>query len=167
MNLSDQKPKYPQTLFNVVLIEPLIPQNTGNIGRTCCGMWSHLHLVEPMAFKIDDTKLKRAGLDYWPNLHWEIHPDWQTWLKRVPDQKRIVFFETKQNKTHFDQTYEIGDWLVFGKETKGIPEELLQQFPNQVVSIPFPGKIRSFNVSNAVSIGLAEAYRQTHPRISI
>ncbi len=148
-----------------MLVEPLIPQNTGNIGRTCCGMWSSLHLVEPMAFEIDHTKLKRAGLDYWPNLQWCVHTDWRSWLSSVPDKKRIFLFETKYAKKHDQVTYKEGDWLVFGQETKGLPMDLQEEFKDQIVTIPFPGKIRSFNVSNAVSIALAEAYRQI--RISI
>ena len=123
-------------------------------------MWSTLHLVEPMAFEIDHTKLKRAGLDYWPNLQWCLHDNWKSWLDKVPDKKRIFFFETKFDKTHDQIEYQPGDWLVFGQETKGLPKPLLEEFKDQAVTIPFPGQIRSFNVSNAVSIALAEAYRQ-------
>ena len=142
------------------MVEPLIPQNTGNIGRTCAGMWSTLHLVEPMAFRIDDTKVKRAGLDYWPYLDLKIHAGWREWLGQVPARHRIHLIETRQDKT-FDQIpYEPGDWLVFGKETKGLPQELLAELPGQGYSIPFPGQIRSFNVANAVAIVLAEGYRQ-------
>lgn len=147
-------------LFNIVLVEPEIPQNTGNIGRTCVGTKCALHLIKPMAFEITDTQLKRAGLDYWAHLEWHQHENMSEWWKCVPDSSRVFFFTTKVKKTYYDIKYQPGDWLVFGKETKGLPPELLQKYPEQAITIPQPGEVRSLNLATSVAIAVYEGYRQ-------
>lgn len=152
--------KYPRRNFNIVLIEPEIPQNTGNIGRTCVGTWCKLHLVGPLGFEITDRNLKRSGLDYWPNLEWVHHQTWDDWWKEVEDPSRIHFFETKQSRSAYDVEYQPGDWLVFGKETVGFDKWILEKYANQLVTIPVLGKIRSLNLATAVAVAVYEGLRQ-------
>lgn len=147
-------------LFRIVLVEPEIPQNTGNIGRTCVGTNCELHLVKPMSFEITDTNLKRAGLDYWPHLTWKTHENYEAWWSQVEDPSRVFFFTTKVKQTYYDIKYQPGDWLVFGKETKGLSPEIIKQFPEQSVTIPQPGPVRSLNLATAVAIAIYEGYRQ-------
>ncbi len=154
------KSKYPKLNFNVVLVEPEIPANTGNIGRTCVGTYSRLHLVKPLGFEITDKRLKRAGLDYWGHLELLYHENFEQWLAQVPDIKRVFFFSTKGQAPYYKPQYQPGDWLVFGKETKGIREEVLKKYSEQVVTIPFPGPVRSYNLSNTVAMALGEGMRQ-------
>ena len=153
-------------MFNVVLVEPEIPNNTGNIGRTCVGLWSKLHLVGPLGFSLDDKQLKRAGLDYWPNLEYEYHPSWSDFLKGVRDTSRLFFFETGSSKTLFDAKFKAEDYLIFGKETKGLASPILKSFEDQIYNIPFPGEIRSFNLANTVAMVMCEGFRQVRPSIS-
>ena len=149
-----------QPLFNVVLVEPEIPTNTGNIGRICVGTQSHLHLVEPLGFEISDKRVKRAGLDYWPYLNLTIHPSYSQWQNKVKDQSR-VFYLTKKGKTPIYQVaFQPGDWLVFGKEAEGLPEDLIIAHSEQTLTIPHTKNIRSFNLSNAVSMVVSEGMRQ-------
>lgn len=147
--------------FNVVMIEPEIGANTGNIGRTCVGLGAKLHLVGKLGFDITDRRLKRAGLDYWPHLDFVHHPDWDTWWKEVPDPSRVFFFTTKAGHSHFETQFQRGDWLVFGKETKGLDPAILEKFPAQLRKIPMTGPIRSLNVATAVAVVLFEGFRQT------
>ncbi len=151
---------YPKTLFNVVLIEPEIPNNTGNIGRTCVGLWSTLHLVGPLGFSIDDKQVKRSGLDYWQNLDIKYYTSRSAWLASLTGKERIHIIETGSSKTVYDIEFREGDYLVFGKETKGLPKDILEKFSDQVYSIPFPGQIRSFNLSNCVAMVMGEGLRQ-------
>lgn len=153
---------YPRTLFNVVLVEPEIPNNTGNIGRTCVGWWSKLHLVGPLGFSIDDKAVKRSGLDYWPNLDLAYYKNKQEWLGSLSKEQRprVHLIETGSQKTVFDIDFKEGDHLVFGRETTGIPKDVMAEFSDQVYSIPFPGKIRSFNLSNCVAMVMGEGVRQ-------
>jgi len=151
---------YPKTLFNIVLVEPEIPNNTGNIGRTCVGTWSRLHLVGPLGFSIDDKQVRRAGLDYWENLDLVYYADRHKWLKSVTPDQRVHIIETTGEKTIFDIEFQPGDTLVFGKETKGVPSDVLDRFAGQVYRIPFPGSIRSFNLANCVAMVMGEALRQ-------
>lgn len=150
------------SLFKVALIEPEIPQNTGNIGRTCVGTRSELHLVGKMGFEITDRNLKRAGLDYWQYLHWTHHPSFEDWERQIPDPQRVFYFSTKGKKSYFEARFQPGDWFVFGKETKGLDEDLLRRKnPDQILQIPMLGPIRSLNVATAVTVVLYEAIRQT------
>ncbi len=151
-------------MFNIVLVEPEIPNNTGNIGRTCLGTGCKLHLIDPLGFEISDTKLKRAGLDYWENLSWNRYPSFGDWKSSVPDMKRAFFFSKKVTRPYYDVDYQPGDWLVFGKETKGLSDEILNQHGAQAVQIPMYGPIRSLNLSNAVAIAVYEALRQQEVR---
>ncbi len=151
---------YPKTLFHVVLIEPEIPNNTGNIGRTCVGLWSKLHLVGPLGFSIDDKQVKRSGLDYWENLDLAYHKTRQEWVQSLEAGARVHIIETGSSKTIYDIDYQQGDHLVFGRETKGVTQDILERFPGQIYSIPFPGKIRSFNLSNCVAMAMGEGYRR-------
>lgn len=148
------------TLFKIVLVEPEIPQNTGNIGRTCVGVNCELHIIGPMSFEINDTQLKRAGLDYWQHLKWFYYPTYEDWFKTVADPRRIFYFTTKVKKTYFEVSYQTGDWLVFGKETKGLSPEIIQKNNQQAVTIPQVGPIRSLNLATAVAISIYEGYRQ-------
>jgi tRNA (cytidine/uridine-2'-O-)-methyltransferase len=155
-SLESQTPK----LVRIVLVEPEIPQNTGNIGRTCVGTNCELHIVGPTGFEITDANLKRAGLDYWQHLTWFMYPSYEEWFKKVEDPTRVFYFTTKVKKTYYDVKYQPGDWLVFGKETKGLPPEILFANPDQAVTIPQPGPVRSLNLATSVAIAVYEAYRQ-------
>lgn len=152
--------KYPKINFNIVLVEPEIPNNTGNIGRTCVGTWCKLHLVSPLGFEINDRQLKRAGLDYWPNLDWCMYENWDQWWCVVPDPRRVFFLTTKTKRTYFDIQFQEGDWLVFGKETKGLGPEILQKFQSQTATIPISGGVRSLNLATAGAIVIYEGLRQ-------
>lgn len=152
--------EYPHTNLRVVLVEPEIPNNTGNIGRTCVGNYCELHLVGKLGFEINDKQLRRAGLDYWPNLIWHHHADWDCWMKQVEDPSRVFFFSKKARRSLHQVKFQKGDWLVFGKETKGLSEEILANHAEQTVKIPFEGPIRSLNLASAVAIGVYEGLRQ-------
>lgn len=142
------------------MIEPEIPQNTGNIGRTCVGTNCELHLVGKLGFEINDTNLKRAGLDYWVHLKCYQHASFEDWWSLVEDPTRVWLFSTKTKKTHFEPEYKRGDWLVFGKETKGLDPALLSKYSSQAVTIPQFGPVRSLNLATAVAIGIYEGVRQ-------
>lgn len=147
-------------LFHVVLIEPEIAANTGNIGRTCVGLHTKLHLVGQLGFSITDRRLKRAGLDYWPYLDFVHHPSWEDWWKQIPDPSRVFFLSTKAKATLYDVNFQPGDWLVFGRETRGLDPEVLEKFSDQALRIPMLGPIRSLNIATAVAITLFEGARQ-------
>ena len=145
--------------MNIVLVEPEIPQNTGNIARTCAATGAVLHLIEPLGFRINDKMLKRAGLDYWDKLDVRVYEDFEDFLKKNPGA-RIYMATTKSRQTYADVTYEDGCYIMFGKESAGIPEEILLDYRDTAVRIPMYGEIRSLNLSNSVSIILYEALRQ-------
>lgn len=146
-------------MFNIVLVEPEIPQNTGNIVRTCAATGCRLHLVRPLGFEVSDKYLKRAGLDYWHFVDITYYDSIDELFEKNPNGK-FYFFSTKAAKTHSDVQYREGDFLVFGKETKGLPEPLLVAHYNDAVRIPMIGEIRSLNLSNSVAIAVYEAWRQ-------
>ena len=145
--------------LNIVLIEPEIPQNTGNIARTCAATGARLHLVEPMGFKIDDKKLKRAGLDYWYLLDISYYDSTEDFFNKNKDGK-FYYFSTKAKYKHTDVNYPDKVFLVFGKETAGLPEKLLEQNPETTVRIPMISDARSLNLSNAAAIAVYEVLRQ-------
>lgn len=147
-------------MFNIVLVEPEIPQNTGNIVRTCAATGCRLHLVRPLGFEVSDKYLKRAGLDYWHFVDITYYDSVDELFAKNPDGK-FYFFSTKAAKTHSDVTYREGDFLVFGKETRGLPEPLLAEHYKDAVRIPMIGEIRSLNLANSVAIAVYEAWRQT------
>lgn len=151
------------SLFNVVLVHPEIPSNTGNIGRTCVGLCSQLHLVKPLGFEINDKQLKRAGLDYWPYLKYKIHSNWEG-MQRQFFRKRVFYLSTKGKTSIYNCRFEKGDWFIFGSESKGLGSLLLDLKEEEVLTIPVPGSIRSLNLANAVSITIFEAYRQVTMR---
>ncbi len=145
--------------MNIVLLEPEMPANTGNIGRTCVATGTKLHLIEPLGFKLNDKLIKRAGLDYWDKLDVTVYSDYQDFLDRNPGAK-IYMATTKGLHVYSDVEYEPDCFLMFGKESAGIPEEILLENQDQCVRIPMWGDIRSLNLSNSVSIVLYEALRQ-------
>lgn len=145
--------------LNIVLVEPEIPQNTGNIARTCAATGARLHIVKPMGFVPTDKHLKRAGLDYWYLLDLTYYENIDDFFKKNKDGS-FFFFTTKAQKTHSDVTYPDKAFLIFGKETKGLPEELLLKHPDECVRIPMIDEARSLNLSNAVAVGVYEALRQ-------
>lgn len=145
--------------MNIVLFEPEMPANTGNIGRTCVATDTKLHLIEPLGFKINEKAVKRAGLDYWDKLDVTVYSDYQEFLERNPGA-RIYMATTKARKVYTEVNYEPDCFLMFGKESAGIPEEILVENQDTCVRIPMWGDIRSLNLSNSVSIVLYEALRQ-------
>lgn len=147
-------------LFHVVLVEPEIPQNTGNIGRTCVGLNSALHLVGPMGFEINHARLKRAGLDYWPHLQWQSYPDRRAWEGGFAPKGRRYYFSAMATKYYYDVQYQPGDVLIFGKETKGLPTDMLEANAEDCLLLPMLGPVRGYNLATAVAIVLFEAYRQ-------
>lgn len=147
-------------MFNIVLVEPEIPQNTGNIARTCAATGSRLHLVRPLGFNIDDKKLKRAGLDYWHLLDITYYDNLDAFFKENSGG-RFFLATTKGGKNYSDVTYKDGDYFLFGKETKGLPETLIWDNPESAVRIPMIDEARSLNLSNSVAIMVYEALRQT------
>ena len=148
-------------MFNIVLIEPEIPQNTGNIARTCAATGSRLHIVRPMGFEVDDKKLKRAGLDYWYLLDLTYYENIRDFLDKNPFPEKYRFFTTKGQKNYSDITYSDGDYLIFGKETAGLPESLLKDNYDRCVRLPMRKEARSLNLSNSVAVAVYEALRQT------
>ncbi|MDR0268761.1 tRNA (uridine(34)/cytosine(34)/5-carboxymethylaminomethyluridine(34)-2'-O)-methyltransferase TrmL [Paenibacillus sp.] len=145
--------------LHIVLVEPEIPANTGNIARTCAATGVHLHLVRPLGFSTDDSKLKRAGLDYWYAVHIEYHDSFAEVQEKYPEG-RFFYATTKANKRYNDMEYRDGDCLVFGKETKGLPPELLKANPDTCIRMPMTDKVRSMNLSNSAAIIVFEALRQ-------
>lgn len=146
-------------MLNIVLIEPEIPNNTGNIGRLCVGTESHLHLIHPFGFVINDKNLKRSGLDYWIHLDVTEYQNIQEWITIIPDKSRVFLMSSHASQSYLDTDFQEGDWLVFGKESVGLSEEILSQFENHL-TIPMSNKIRSFNIANSVAFVIGEAKRQ-------
>lgn len=146
--------------FNIVLVEPEIPQNTGNIVRTCAATGTRLHIVKPMGFEIDDKKLKRAGLDYWHFLDISYYEGLDDFFGKNKDG-RFFYLSSKAPASYTDVKYTAGDFLLFGKETKGLPEKLLIEHPERCVRIPMISSARCLNLSNAAAIVVYEALRQT------
>lgn len=146
-------------MFNVVLVEPEIPQNAGNIARTCAATGTTLHMIRPLGFEVSDKYLKRAGLDYW-NLVEVCYYDSFDELKAKYPEGRFFFFTTKARKNHCQADFKDGDFLVFGKETKGLDEKLLLKHEGECLRIPMREAARSLNLSNSVAVALYEALRQ-------
>lgn len=144
---------------NIVLLEPEIPHNTGNIGRTCVVTGSALHLIKPLGFSVSEKNLKRAGLDYWEQLDVSYYDGFNDFLLKNPTAK-LYMATTKARKIYTDVSYESGCFIVFGKESAGIPEEILLEYPDTSIRIPMLPEQRSLNLSNSVSVVLYEALRQ-------
>ena len=145
--------------MHIVLVNPEIPQNTGNIARTCAATGAKLHLIEPLGFELADKYLKRAGLDYWHMMTLEVHPGWEAFCAAYPGA-RMHFATTKAPRDYCRASYADGDFLVFGRETRGLDEELLAANYDSCVRIPMVADARSLNLSNSVAIVLYEALRQ-------
>ena len=145
--------------LNIVLYEPEIPANTGNIGRTCVATDTKLHLIEPLGFRLDEKAIKRAGMDYWNQLDVTTYVNWEDFCAKNPNAK-IYMATTKAKHVYTEVSYESDCYIMFGKESAGIPEEILKEHPDTCVRIPMVGETRSLNLSNSVAIVLYEALRQ-------
>ena len=148
-------------MLNIVLLEPEIPANTGNIGRTCVATGSRLHLIEPLGFQINEKQLRRAGMDYWKDLDVTVYPDFEDFLAKNPEcQGKLYMATTKAKHVYSDVAFEEDAYIMFGKESAGIPEEILVDYEETCVRIPMLENIRSLNLSNSVAVVLYEALRQ-------
>lgn len=147
-------------MFNIVLLEPRIPQNTGTIGRLAFALDCTLHLIKPYGFEITEKALRRAGLDYWEDLDVREYNDIEDFWSKHPLTKRHFFATTKTKQTYFDAQYEVGDYFYFGREDAGLPEELLNKNKECCINIPMTNEARSLNIANAVSIVAYEGLRQ-------
>lgn len=147
--------------MNIVLHQPEIPANTGNIGRTCVATGSALHLIEPLGFRLDEKSIKRAGMDYWQHLDVTRYVDFEEFRSLHPDAK-LWMATTKAKRTYTEVSFGPDDFIMFGKESAGIPEELLVEYEENCIRIPMLDEIRSLNLSNSVAIVLYEALRQNH-----
>ncbi|HSY43686.1 MAG TPA: tRNA (cytidine(34)-2'-O)-methyltransferase [Candidatus Acidoferrum sp.] len=147
--------------MNVVLVEPEIPPNTGNVARLCAATKSVLHLIEPFGFKLDDTQLKRAGMDYWQHVQWHRWQNWKAFESQLPASARLWLIESNGHKIYTEAKFSADDYLVFGRETAGLPKSLLEKHQEHWLRIPmFNAQSRSLNLSNCVSLVLFEALRQ-------
>ena len=147
--------------LNIVLVEPEIPMNTGTIGRLCLATETTLHLIEPMGFEINDSKLKRAGLDYWKFIQVKIYPDLHNFFQKIPPDAPKIFFSTKGKCEFFEHTFKKNSYMFFGSETRGLPKSLLQSHQDSTYLIPqYDDRVRSINIANAVGIAVYEAIRQ-------
>ena len=156
--------RWPVPPLNVVLVSPEIPPNTGNIARLCAATGTRLHLVEPLGFQITDAQLRRAGLDYWDAVKVQVHPSWEAFLDAV-QPARLFLYSTGSARRYDQVSYRPGDTLVFGCETKGLPDDLLAAFPDTVCGIPIlTDHVRSLNLSSAAAVVVYEALRQIDSR---
>jgi tRNA (cytidine/uridine-2'-O-)-methyltransferase len=147
--------------LNVVLVEPEIPPNTGNVARLCAATRTKLHLIEPLGFDLGDRRLKRAGMDYWQHVDWQKWPDWTAFDSTLPPEAKLWFVESGGPTCYSDARFSSGDYLVFGRETAGLPEQLCREAGDRWLRIPmFHDKARSLNLSNCVTLVLYEAIRQ-------
>ncbi len=148
-------------MFHIVLVAPEIPQNTGTIGRLCVCTDARLHLIRPLGFSLDEARIRRAGLDYWPYLDLHVYEAWEDFLAQARPG-RMFFCSTKTERSVYQVRFAEDDWLVFGNEGSGLPPAFYERYREHLVTIPMPGRhARSHNLANAVSIALYEALRQT------
>lgn len=145
-------------MVHLVLFQPEIPQNTGNIARTAAALGFPLHLIRPLGFRLGDKRLLRAGLDYWPHVDLRVHDTWEAFLGALPPEARVWAFSARAEQSLYEARFQEGDYLLFGPETRGLPPEVLARFPG--VRIPMPGPVRSLNLAVAVGVAAYEAYRQ-------
>lgn len=147
--------------MHLVLVEPEIPPNTGNVARLCAATCTTLHLIEPFGFKLDDSQLKRAGLDYWQHVQWHRWKHWTAFFEKLPSDARLWFIESNGPKRYDEVKFEAGDYIVFGRETAGLPKQLLEANRERWLRIPmFNPQSRSLNLSNCAALVLFEALRQ-------
>lgn len=150
-------------MFNIVFLEPEMGSNTGNIGRSCVLTGSRLHLIEPLGFEITDKQVRRAGLDYWKDVDLVVHKSYANFLKYLPQEVRIFYCTTKAKKFYHQVHFKDGDYIMFGKESKGIPESILFEHPERCIKIPMITEMkRSLNLANSANIVLYEALRQNN-----
>jgi tRNA (cytidine/uridine-2'-O-)-methyltransferase len=145
--------------LHIVLYQPEIPYNTGSVGRTCVAVGAKLWLVRPLGFRLDDYYLRRAGLDYWEHLVWQVVDDWDALIAELPTRRRWLFTK-KAQRSYLDAAYQPGDMLVFGNESSGLPDALLEAHADNQLRIPIRSAVRSLNLSNAVAVAAYEAQRQ-------
>lgn len=151
-------------MFHIVLVEPLIPQNTGNIARLCAATGSRLHLIEPLGFEVSDSRAKRAGLDYWPYVDWEVHSSWEAFLAAEP--RRCWFTSSHATRPYYEADFQDGDALVFGNESTGLGNEFRERYSDCFLLLPMDNpKVRSLNLGNTATALLYEARRQVATRI--
>lgn len=149
-------------MLNIVLVNPEIPFNTGNIGRSCVATGTMLHLVGKLGFKIESKEIRRSGLDYWPNLNYRRYADWDEFLNiNQPDVQDMFFLSTKGPKVYWDAKFSPNSYLVFGAESCGLPKDFYERYKDRLYTIPMPGPVRSLNLSSSAAITLFEALRQT------
>lgn len=146
--------------LHIVLHQPEIPHNTGSVGRTCVAVGAKLWLVRPLGFRVDDYYLRRAGLDYWERLEWQVVEDWESLIAALPAAERAYFFTKTAAHDYRDVRYEPGDVLVFGSESQGLPASMLAEHADRTLRIPIRDAVRSLNLSNAVAVATFEALRQ-------
>jgi tRNA (cytidine/uridine-2'-O-)-methyltransferase len=147
--------------LNIVLVEPEIPPNTGNVARLCAATKTRLHLIEPLGFRLDDKQLKRAGMDYWEQVEWHKWPNWTAFTEKIPANARLWFVESNGPVLYSEAVFQPDDYLVFGRETAGLPKQLLEQNRERWLRIPmFNAESRSLNLSNCAAIVLFDALRQ-------
>jgi tRNA (cytidine/uridine-2'-O-)-methyltransferase len=147
--------------MDIVLVEPEIPPNTGNVARLCAATKTRLHLIEPLGFKLDDAQLKRAGMDYWQHVEWKRWPDWTSFYQSLPPSAQLWLIESNGPRLYTEALFAAEDYLVFGRETAGLPKQLLNDNRESWLRIPmFNPKARSLNLSNCVALVLFEALRQ-------
>lgn len=151
-------------MIHIVLVEPQIPPNTGNVARLCAALSCPLHLVKPLGFSTDDRTLKRAGLDYWPHVDVHYHDSLKD-LKNEFSNHPFYYLTTKSKRPYTDVTFKKGDFLVFGSETRGLPEIILKQNPENSLTIPMTGQVRSLNLSSSVAMVVGEAMRQLKGKV--
>jgi tRNA (cytidine/uridine-2'-O-)-methyltransferase len=153
---------YALGMLNVVLVNPEIPHNTGAAGRLCLATGARLHLIKPLGFSIDDRQVKRAGLDYWKDVDLCLWDDWEAFIASIELDAGVYLLTTKTNQSYWDVEFKDGDYIVFGPETRGLPESMLQQYAEQCLTIPMQeNSTRSLNLATTVGIVLYEAVRQT------
>jgi tRNA (cytidine/uridine-2'-O-)-methyltransferase len=149
--------------LHIVLYQPEIPPNTGAVGRTCVAVGAKLWLVRPLGFRIDAKTLRRAGLDYWEHLEWDVADDWDSLVQQLPD-RQPWFFTKSATRSYLDVRYQLGDVLIFGSETQGLPPSLLDENRDRTLRIPTRPQVRSLNLSNSVAVAAYEAVRQWRVR---
>lgn len=149
--------------FHIVLVAPEIPQNTGTIGRLCVCTDAQLHLIKPLGFSLDEAHLRRAGLDYWPYLHWSVYENWEDFLEKNGNPQNMYFCSSKTTNSLYDCNLKPGDYFVFGNEGHGLPPEFYDRYKDKLMTLPMPGEhARCHNLANAVSIALYEGLRQNN-----
>lgn len=152
-------------MFNIVLVNPEIPFNTGNIGRSCVATGTMLHLVGKLGFKIESKEIRRSGLDYWPNLNYRRYADWEEFLAvNQPQEKNLFFLSTKGTTSYWDAHFADNSYLVFGAESCGLPKDFYTRYKNRLYTIPMTGPVRSLNLSSSAAVVLFEALRQNRSK---